>query len=752
MRIIVLIALTIFTVSASQAQCTSMTLSMTDSFGDGWNNASYSITNTTTGVVVASGSLDTAVAGDGASFGSDVLCLQDGCYSIYVGGGIFDSEIGWTLTNTATGTISGGAPQSLSFNVGAGCGGGGGPVGCENYTFSAFGGSFDTEISWNLYDENGALVASGFSTAGTTLCLVPGCYTVEMLDSFGDGWNGANWQLTSSTGVVQGSGTLTTGSFGSATVAVGGADCGIVDPPPGGDIVVTSGVFTPQQLITDVFLGDCLDAVNISYTGSTASIGTFTNGGGIGIDEGIILSSGNVMDATSPNASTSYSGAGSPLLDLISNAPTNDAAVFTFDFTASTSEVSFTYVFASEEYPEFVCSSFNDAFGFFVSGPGYAPNTNIATIPGTNVPVTIDNVNNDPFCTPNYPAYYNDNTAQSVFGYDGYTDPLTATITTVPCETYQITIAVGDAGDWILDSAVLLQAQSFSAGVDVAVAANNLSGIQSTPAGCDEGGTFVFANAGEPFTEDVTVTFLIGGTAQSGTDYDPIPTEITFPAGTDIMEIDVTGIIDQLPNTPETITLTMNETCSCLPPPEVSLFLCQQLFLSAEWGVFTAEWISDKQKAECLWTSLSEHNLSHYVIERSHDGILWDAIGSVQAAGATGTPAEYVYIDESPLIGRSYYRIIAVDESGVTNSSVIRTLFKEPLAEVTVYPNPGNGLFTLSGYAGQQIVLYNSLGELVQFELNAYGELDLTSCASGVYHLRLMHEDAVVQTERLVVH
>lgn len=732
------------------AQCTTMSLSMTDSYGDGWNGATYEIVNTETGATVATGSLDNAMSGDGLNVGTDQICLPDGCYQITAGGGIFDFEVGWSLTNTSTGLISGGTTAPVFFQVGAGCAGG-----CELYTFSAFGDLWDAEISWRIVDENNVEMASGQSTTGVSVCLSEGCYIVEMFDSFGDGWGLATWTLQNSFGVIVDSGTLLNGSFGVATLSIGGQDCSGFEPEPGDGIVVESGVFTPQALISDVFLGNCLEASNIVYTGSPSAIGTFSNGGAVGIEEGIILSTGNVMDAE-PNglfeSSTGFFLPGSPLLDNISNDITNDAAVFTFDFTASTSEVTFTYVFASEEYPEYVCSLYNDAFGFFVSGPGYAPNTNIATIPGTaGVPVTIDNVNNDPNCLPNYPAYYVGNPAENVLAYDGYTTPLTATISTVPCETYQITIAVGDAGDAILDSAVLLQAQSFSAGVDVEVTAANLSGVQSTPSGCDEGGSFVFVNGGEPFSEDVTVSFLIGGTAQSGNAYEPIATEVTFPAGTDLVELDVNGVLDQLQETPQTVTVTLNETCSCSPPPEIALYLCQQLFLTAEWGEFEVEWANMKREAQCAWTTLSEENLEYFSIERSADGSMWEPIGQVDAVGSSAEKNDYAFTDVAPLSGRSYYRIKAVDINNEANLSAVRTLYKEAPPSLTIYPNPGNGHYQLAGYDQQEIVLYNTLGEKVAFEVSEAGKLNLMSCASGVYHMIVMHQDAVVQTERLVV-
>ena len=89
-----------------------------------------------------------------------------------------------------------------------------------------------------------------------------------------------------------------------------------------------------------------------------------------------------------------------PDLDQLSTFNTNDAAVLEFDFIPTGDSLSFNYSFGSDEYNEYVCGSVNDAFGFFLSGPGingaYSNNAiNLAIIPETDgTPVTINSVNN----------------------------------------------------------------------------------------------------------------------------------------------------------------------------------------------------------------------------------------------------------------------------------------------------------------------------------------------------------------------
>jgi len=518
---------------------------------------------------------------------------------------------------------------------------------------------------------------------------------------------------------------------------------------------VATGNMTPQQLITDVFLGDCLSASNITFTGNTGAIGTFSNGGSIGIESGIILTTGSVFDAPGPNTSGSTSvitaAGGNGLLDMISGNVTYDASVFTFDFVAQTDQVTFSYVFASEEYPEFVCSSFNDAFGFFVSGPGYSPNTNIAIVPGTADPVTINNVNNNgAACPPYYPAYFIDNTSGNFLEYDGYTVPLTATITTVPCQTYQIVIAVADVGDGSWDSAVFLEAQSFTAGVDVQIgAAATVSGGQSSAVNCEETGYFLFVNDGEPFTEPMTLTFTVSGSAL----INPIPTSITFQPGEQSVILDVEAVVGALGADPSSVVITLDpdQGCSCDDNDiTAELFFCAQAMLPVEWLSFDAQLSADEREVRCVWETLSEVNNDYFVLERSADGTSWIDLGTVAGSGTSNDLNDYTFIDKSPLQGISYYRVRQVDYHGAIDHSPIRSVERKQNDQLGAYPNPGNGVFTLSGYANGDLFVYDLSGRRVPYSLNFRGELTLHGAAPGWYVVELAAEDPA-QTQRITV-
>lgn len=93
---------------------TEITLTMDDSYGDGWNGANLTITGD-------GGSTYGPFTLPNGSTGTETICLPDDCYSINVTGGTWPGEVSWTLTDGGTTLASGGAPVVLSeaFSTGA---------------------------------------------------------------------------------------------------------------------------------------------------------------------------------------------------------------------------------------------------------------------------------------------------------------------------------------------------------------------------------------------------------------------------------------------------------------------------------------------------------------------------------------------------------------------------------------------------------------------------------------------------------
>lgn len=135
--------------------------------------------------------------------------------------------------------------------------------------------------------------------------------------------------------------------------------------------------------------------------------------------------------------------------------------------------MTFEFVFASEEYNEWTYSQYNDVFAFYLeSADGVSfPKQNLALVPGTSIPISVNTVNGgSPYGDPNasYPEYFNNNAMDEggaflgEIGYDGFTDILTARAAGLAAGRYHMKLAISDTDDRLLDTAVFVKAGTFS--------------------------------------------------------------------------------------------------------------------------------------------------------------------------------------------------------------------------------------------------------------------------------------------------
>ena len=205
---------------------------------------------------------------------------------------------------------------------------------------------------------------------------------------------------------------------------------------------------------------------NVHFVGTHEARGVFySKDTPLEISEGIILSTGSATSATGPNKgvgfTTSNRSKGDPDLHFLAQYKTYDATYISFEFTPNQNLIRFNYVFASEEYPEYVGSTFNDVFGFFLTDLETGAKTNLAVIPNTDLPITVNNINHK-----DYANFYIKNKSGSeakdaLIEYDGLTKPLIAFSEVVPGRKYRIKIAIADVADDAFDSSVFLEGKSF---------------------------------------------------------------------------------------------------------------------------------------------------------------------------------------------------------------------------------------------------------------------------------------------------
>lgn len=346
-----------------------------------------------------------------------------------------------------------------------------------------------------------------------------------------------------------------------------------------------------DYLIREVFIGGgCFDVSGVSVIGDANGLGEFSDGGPLGIESGVLLATGNVSNSNGPNnqggAGNSFGQPGDPDLQLMAGQATFDATGIEFDFSPTINQISFNYVFASEEYPEYVCAIFNDVFGFFIDGPGIAGGfsnnaENIAWIPGTTIPVGINSVNpgvagafgNPANCSGKgslgYSQYYVDNTGGPELQYDGWTTVFTAVANVQICESYHIKLVIADAGDGIFDSGVFLEANSFNAGGIGEVSFNSpITNSNLVYEGCNDGIITICKGNPNDIDLDVELNFTIdpSSTATPGVDYDPLPSSFFIPAGEMCIEYQLNVYNDLITEGVETINLLLELPCSCENP------------------------------------------------------------------------------------------------------------------------------------------------------------------------------------------
>jgi hypothetical protein len=372
-------------------------------------------------------------------------------------------------------------------------------------------------------------------------------------------------------------------------------------PPNPGSIHVNRDIaksnYTPQQLVENIFVkgGSCSSVSNVTLTshGWNGTNWTHADSRGLGyfergtsnfeMEEGLVLSTGGLASIEGDNSFESavagpinYTNLVDPDLQSLISEDIKNVSALEFDFMPIGNVMSFRYVFASEEYLYFVHTSFNDVFGFFISGPGISGNQNIATLPTTNsgdTVVSINNVNwgflsfashncatpigpgsgimnedyyiNIPFtdnehliCYQPLPDTYEDSLRLSM-EFNGRTVVLTATCQVIPCQTYHLKLAVGNAGDNAYQSGVFLEGHSFSIGDNIVNWGSMNEGQDFGYRGCPDNMLEFIRTSSNYGTDEVLNVIYTGSEVGNITQLDgtPLPSVVTIPAYSDTVRV-----------------------------------------------------------------------------------------------------------------------------------------------------------------------------------------------------------------------
>ncbi|WP_300569873.1 choice-of-anchor L domain-containing protein [Flavobacterium sp.] len=274
-------------------------------------------------------------------------------------------------------------------------------------------------------------------------------------------------------------------------------------------ITVNTTTYTVPQLVTDVLVNKpCVVIPPASITwrtgtdfGSTNGIGYFENTNpAFPLQSGVILTTGNVLNAPGPNntqlddGNAAWTGDAQLEATLLAAGITmnsTNATVLEFDFVPFSPNFNFEFLFASEEYGTFQCQ-FSDAFAFLLTDTSTGITTNIAVVPNTTTPISVETIRNSLYhsgCSSANPQYFGSfnggsSAATSATNYNGQTVLMNASSVLTPNVTYHIKLVIADRQDFEADSAIFLGANSFNIGQDVL--GQDLS-IANSTAICDGG-------------------------------------------------------------------------------------------------------------------------------------------------------------------------------------------------------------------------------------------------------------------------
>lgn len=536
------------------------------------------------GVTVASGFAPQTVA----------VCLPSGCYTMYMydlfgdgwNGATFVIRVQPANTIVSSGTMVNNNFGTAQVNLGGGCGGGN----CSNYTLSVSAGAYPGEISWNLI--SGVLiVGTGFAPSSQVLCLDTGCFTMQLFDSFGDGWNGATWTLTNSGGTTVGSGTLGTGTIGQQVI----------------DLSPTTNCASAAPVVAS----DCPQAVNIC-TNYSWSIDP--NGSG-------------AVNEIPPLGSL-----GNPDLlagDLIPSAWGSDNWG-----CLRSNELNSTWMIVN------------------ISGGG---------------------------------------SLEFTFGGLG-----------------------SQAGfyDWIM--------YPYNASTCAQVLANQVAPVRCNWNGVSYGGTGLAA------------------TVPGGGDASNFEPPLNVVAGQQFL-ICFSNWSSVTTNVP--LEFGGSATVSCTP-----------VVLPLELLAFTAE--QQDATVHLSWSTATEHNTLRFSIERMHGAQEWETIGEVPAAGNSAAETRYDFRDASAPTGHNYYRLRMIDtDGGQSYSPTVHALFRPPHDGPGVFPNPTAGSFWVRGdVTGLTIV--DAMGRVVRHRIDRVQgqacEVSLPAAPPGVFTV-IIGQGRYQRVERLVL-
>lgn len=177
-------------------------------------------------------------------------------------------------------------------------------------------------------------------------------------------------------------------------------------------------------------------------------------------------------------------------------------------------------------------------------------------------------------------------------------------------------------------------------------------------------------------------------------------------------------------------------------------FNCLSVPLPVELLNFSVQ--SLPQGHQATWSTASELNNSHFILEHALGDDDFQELGHVKGKGTTSKTNTYEYMHATAEPGVHYYRLRQVDFDGASALSDVVAVNREGGSALSVYPNPADQTLTLQGVAeGEQFVLTDALGRVVLAGKYNGNELAVDQLPAGTYVVQVEKSDVAQRFVKL---
>lgn len=177
--------------------------------------------------------------------------------------------------------------------------------------------------------------------------------------------------------------------------------------------------------------------------------------------------------------------------------------------------------------------------------------------------------------------------------------------------------------------------------------------------------------------------------------------------------------------------------------------------LPVNWLSFTAKQLHGA--VELNWSTASEQNNSHFEVERSADALQFNKLGRVNAAANPRIKNDYQYLDQSPLSGKSFYRLKQVDVDGKFSYSSVIQINGVQATGIKVWSIPGSNkvsiLIPQSIEGTEEVMIYDAMGRTLHRKQVLTGRTDINlngGTSGGIYFFKIVKGRVVLYSTQFI--